>query len=87
MKAFRSRLKKVVAQKKGRMTHEQIAAAAGITRRETVTRWMSSKPMLQLNMRVLEPLANFLECKVEDLYEIIEIDDQPEGEAAFLLHA
>lgn len=75
MKAFKSRLRELVAKKYGYMTHEQIAEAAGITRRVTVTRWMSDKPLLQLNMKVLEPLADFLECRVEDLYEVVDVDD------------
>lgn len=59
------------------MTQEKIAEAAGITRRKTVTRWMSDKPMMQLNMKVLEPLATFLECDVLDLFEVIEVDELP----------
>lgn len=38
---------------------------------------MSDKPMMQLNMKVLEPLATFLECDVLDLFEVIEVDELP----------
>ena len=62
------------------MSHQQIADAAGIGRKKTVTRWMSDKPMMQLNMKVLEPLATFLECDVLDLFEVIEVDELPEEE-------
>lgn len=75
MKAFRSRLKQIVAEKHGYLTHEQIASGAGL-RRPTVTAWMSDRPFVVLRMDFVSKLADLLECDVEELYEIIETDDE-----------
>lgn len=77
MLAFRSKLKEVVQKKYGKITHEQIAAATGITRRPTITMWMGGRLFRRLDMDMLEPLAAWLECRPEDLYEIVEVDEMP----------
>lgn len=59
------------------MTHEQIAVASSITRCPTITTLMSDRPFTLLNMKILEPLADWLECDPYDLFEIIEVDELP----------
>lgn len=73
-KAFKSRLKELVEQKYGHMTHEEIAKQTGI-HRPTITLWMGDRPFALLKIEFLQRLARFLECEINDLYEVIDVDD------------
>jgi transcriptional regulator with XRE-family HTH domain len=82
MRYFRSKLKEKVHARYGKAipTHEEIAGVTGI-RRGTVGQWMSDRLFRRLDMDILEPMAEWLECDTEDLYEVVETDT-PEYSAA-----
>lgn len=83
MRYFRSKLKQKIQGKFGKNmpTHEEIAGVTGI-RRGTVGQWMSDRPFRRLDMAILEPLAEWLECDTQDLYEEVEVDDSPDYSTA-----
>lgn len=79
MKAFKSRLRHVVKEKLGRITHEEMAAKTGL-RRTSITTWMGDRAFRRLDMQILEPLAKLLDCKVEELYEVVDVEEDIEVE-------
>lgn len=74
---YRSKIKEVIYDKHGKLTHEQIAKITKL-QRPTITIWMSDRLFRRLDMDILEPIANWLECRPEDLYEIVEVDELSE---------
>ncbi|MBZ0310437.1 MAG: helix-turn-helix transcriptional regulator [Anaerolineae bacterium] len=65
-----------------KLTHEKIAEITGI-RRPTITKWMGKRLFRQLDMGTVEPMAKWLDCHPEDLYEVVEVEDEtPEKYAA-----
>ena len=75
---YKSKLKELVIKKYGKMTHDAISKQTGV-HRPTITAWMGGRLFRQTNLNVLEPIARWLECRPEDLYEIIEVDEPSEG--------
>jgi Cro/C1-type HTH DNA-binding domain len=71
---YKSRLKILVAEKYGKLTHDEISKRTGV-QRPTITAWMGNRLFRQTNLNVLEPIARWLECRPEALYEIVEVED------------
>lgn len=76
---YRSKLKELVTSRYGKLTHDEISRRTGVNR-PTITAWMGGRLFRQTNLNVLEPIAKWLECRPEDLYEIIEVDEPLGGE-------
>lgn len=70
---YRSLLRKRIIQKYGHMLeHEEITRRSGVPR-STVTKWLNdNRRFRHVRLHVVESLAKWLECRPEDLYELVE---------------
>lgn len=73
MFAVYSRLKLIITEKEQllqrRISQTEIAAATGLDQ-NTISRWMSPKPLENISGKVLVQLCKYLDCEVGDLLHI-----------------
>ena len=73
---FKSKLKELVENKYGNLTQAEISRRTGV-RRRTVANWLDEDFIFtKLDLVVARPFAAFLGCKVLDLVEEAEIEEE-----------
>lgn len=79
-KAFKSNFKQLVRTKYGEaMTQREMSKRSGL-REASISRWMRDDFLFsKLDMTILEPLAAFLDCDIEDLFEVVETEEDGES--------
>lgn len=75
---MRSKLNMIIAareQDEGRrITQIEIAHATGISP-HTISRWMEPTPFKRIEADIVEPLLRYLDCKLDDLVEVVRINE------------